>query len=161
MTRASIAKASLDFIAGCSLALLIAAGGGAAFAHGGGGGHSGGGHNDGDHVSNGGDHLGNGGHGRCIDCGGNWSGGGNDAGGGNIDGNYWRHHHHHIGGGPGGLGTVHGPGSSHNPIIAPVTMVRDHRTPPPHPGCNHYNIRGRVVRDHRTPPTPQCYGNLC
>lgn len=183
MTTTSIAKASLHLIAGFSLALLVAAGNNAAFAHG--GGHNGGDHfsNGGDHFGNDGDHVSNGGHGRCINC-----GAGHGVGGENIDSNYWRHHHHHrTGSGPGGLGRVHGPGSSHNPIVyhppmqpipKPIigvgpakptgtTVVRDHRTPQPHggrrfnPNCNQHNITGCEIRDHRTPPTPQCYGDLC
>jgi hypothetical protein len=172
MRKARIAKTTRRVIAGCSLALLIAAGGGAALAHG--GGHKGGGH-----VGDGGDHVGNGGHGRCIDCGGSrWTSGGNWA-----RGDERRHHHHdyhhrlptagnpplH---GPGSTHNpiiyhpVHGPGSSHNPIIAPMTVVRDHRRPPPHhhgpnPRCNSRNISGCEVRDHRTPPAPQCLGDLC
>lgn len=130
METRSIARTTLYHLAGYSLALLFAAGS-VAFAHGGG-------------SHNGGDHFSNGGHGRCIDC------GGKQIGGRTIDSGYWHHHrhhhhHHHTGTGPGGLGTVHGPGSSHNPIVyhpghGPV--VRDHRRPVPAP----------VVRDHRTPP---------
>lgn len=98
------------------------------------------------------------------------------------------HHHHHHGSGPFGTGPVHGPGSSHNPIvyhpkhgpgsshnpiIAPVTVVRDHRRPPSrarHGGGSRYLMcqRGILkycspdrVRDHRTPPGTQCLGNLC
>lgn len=86
-------------------------------------------------------------------------------GGHDVDSSYWRHHHHHhhYGSGPGGLGTVHGPGSSHNPIIYHPVTVRDHRRPP--------QVRDHrtppQVRDHRTPPlvrdhrTPQCTGNGC
>lgn len=68
-------------------------------------------------------------------------------------------------GGPGGLGPVHGPGSSHNPVSAPI--VRDHRPRPPRPNpiaqrCRrHWNAPGCNVRDHRTPPPIPCYGNLC
>jgi hypothetical protein len=153
-----ITQTTRRLIAGCSLALLVAAGGSAAFAHGGGGGggHSGGDHNGGDHVSNGGDHVGDGGHGRCIDC-----GGGNDVGGRNIDGNYWRHHHHHhIGGGPGGLGPVHGPGSSHNPIVyhppvkpirPPVAVAGPAKLPkPPNQTFCQFQESGGVLRDHRS-----------
>lgn len=56
------------------------------------------------------------------------------------------------GAGPGGLGKVHGPGSSHDPIIAPTTVVRDHR------GHSHSPVvpPGSVVRDHRPHhPTPR------
>jgi hypothetical protein len=65
----------------------------------------------------------------------------------------------------GGLGPVHGPGSSQNPTSAPV--VRDHRRPPPRPSpvaerCrHHWNAPYCDVRDHRTPPPIPCYGNLC
>jgi hypothetical protein len=94
-----------------------------------------------------------------------------------------RHHHHHYyyyycdngdmssgkcapsgtRGGPGGLGKVHGPGSSHNPIIVPsqpTVTVRDHRGQPPDRSsvgpqrtsqtCTKTNQRGCIV-DHRTP----------
>lgn len=80
------------------------------------------------------------------------------------------HHHRHHGGGwasgssggPFGTGPVHGPGSSHNPIIShpaqSTTVVRDHRHPSPRPGhhynphCNHRDITGcSNVRDHRKP----------
>lgn len=110
----------LGLVAGCSLALLVAAGAGAAFAHGEG-------------------------HGRCTDCGSSkWHGGGSWSHSGK-----WHHHHHYpiVTGtrpplhGPGSSHNpiiyhpVHGPGSSHNPIIvskpgnglAPGTVVRDHR----------------------------------
>ncbi len=162
----------LRLIAGCSLALLIAASG-AAFAHG--GGHGAGDHvgNAGDHFSNGGDQSSNGGHGRCIDCGA-WTHG--DGWGGD----HYHHHHHRPATtgnppplhGPGSSHNpivshpLHGPGSSHNPIIAPA--IRDHRTPQPrpergriNPNCNQHNITGCEVRDHRTPPPTQCLGNLC
>ena len=150
MTNISITQTTLCLIASCSLTLLVAAGAGTAFAHGGGG-HSGG------------DHPGNSGHGRCIDCGtGKWGGGSWSAGGG-------RHHHHHhrtMSGkaplhGPGSSHNpivyhpVHGPGSSHNPIVAPVTVVRDHRRPPPHyhrplPYCSQQRTTEcKPVRDHR------------
>lgn len=121
------------------------------------------------------------------------NGGWNGSGGSNhgddfhqtISGNH--HHHHHHGSGPFGTGPVHGPGSSHNPIvyhpkhgpgsshnpiITPVTVVRDHRRPPPRPNRQAYRDRmcrlGHLsycspdhVRDHRTPPGTQCLGNLC
>lgn len=154
MRVGSIAKTGLHLVAGCSLVLLVGTGAGTAFAHGGGGGHGGGTHLD---------HRGNGGHGRCVDCGdGDWEGNGE------------HHHHPTMAGNPPlhGPGSshdpivhhpVHGPGSSHNPIVTPVTVVRDHRTPPPRPNryCNHHNITGCEVRDHRTPPAPQCFGDLC
>jgi hypothetical protein len=58
------------------------------------------------------------------------------------DSHYHHHHHHHDDDkGPGGLGPVHGSGSSHNPVVghpAPTPVVRDHRKP-------------KVVRDHRKP----------
>ena len=77
------------------------------------------------------------------------------------------HQRHNVGsgGGPFGTGPVHGPGSSHNPIVAPV--VRDHRRPQPRPSpiaarCRrHWNAPYCDVRDHRTPPPIPCYGNLC
>ena len=160
MRVGSIAKAGLHLIAGCSLVLLVGAGAGTAFAHGGGGGHGGG-----THLGNNDDHLGNGGHGRCVNCG---------------DGHWGGEHHHHpkMAGNPPLHGPrsshnpivyhpVHGPGSSHDPIVTPVMVVRDHRTPPPRGGarpnhrCNSHNITGCEVRDHRTPPAPQCLGDLC
>lgn len=66
-------------------------------------------------------------------------------------------------GGPGGLGKVHGPGSSHNPIIVPspqpTVTVRDHRGQPADRSstapqrtsqtCTRTNRRGCIV-DHRT-----------
>jgi hypothetical protein len=68
-------------------------------------------------------------------------------------------------GGPGGLGPVHGPRSSHNPTSAPV--VRDHRQRPRRPDpraerCRrNWNAPYCNVRDHRTPQPIPCYGNLC
>lgn len=54
------------------------------------------------------------------------------------------HHHHHggsdNGGGPFGTGPVHGPGSSHNPIVY---------HPVHGPGSTHNPIIAPVVRDHR------------
>jgi hypothetical protein len=169
MRDTHIAKATRRIIAGCFLALLMAACGGTALAHGGG-------HNGGEHLGNGADHVGNVGHGRCIDCGGSrWNEGSNWTGG-----HHHHHHHHHstmTGNepplhGPGSSHNpivyhpAHGPGSSHNPIIAHVTVVRDHRTPPPrgarpNPKCNSHNFTGCGSRDHRTPPAPQCLGDLC
>lgn len=94
---------------------------------------------------------------------------------------HYHHHHHH-------KPPVHGPGSSHNPVVyhppvkpipkpvagtgpvkqAGTTIVRDHRTPPPrhlgghiNPHCNKGDISGCEVRDHRTPPPTQCLGDLC
>ncbi len=176
MTTPRTAKAGLQLIAGCSLALLIAAGG-AAFAHGGdhGGNHGG---NGGDHFSNSHDHFSDGGHGRCIDC-------GRRSHGGDWDDDHHHHHHHPV---MTGNPPLHGPASSHNPIVyhppvkpisAPIvgvgpakptgtTVVRDHRTPQPHggghrfnPKCNQHNITGCEVRDHRAPTPTQCLGNLC
>lgn len=147
MTTRPVAKTGLHLFAGCSLALLVGAGGGAALAHGGSG------HNGGDHFSNGGEHFSSGEHGHCIDCGGR-----------NIDSNYWRHHHHHhAGSGPGDLGTVHGPGSSHNPIVyhPPKKPIRppgavvgpakpDPSGAPPAVGSEGGKLPvGTVVRDHR------------
>lgn len=148
-----LAKEPLRFATACTFALLLAFGSGAAFAH------QDGGHKDSGNNDKGGQHA--------SSHGGDWGG---DHG--------WHHHHHKK---SAGLGPVHGPGSSHNPIvnhpvhgvgsshnpvIVPVTVVRDHRTPPPrhhrpNPYCNKHDITGCVVRDHRTPPAPQCYGNLC
>jgi hypothetical protein len=86
--------------------------------------------------------------------------GSNAFGGRNIDGAYWSHHHHHPGNGPGGLGAVHGPGSSHNPIVyhPPVRPVR-----PPVAGVGpaklprpvnltfcQFQESGGVLRDHRS-----------
>ena len=80
-------------------------------------------------------------------------------GGSGHSGGTEHHDHPTMAGNP----PLHGPGSSHNPIVTPVTVVRDHRTPPPRPNryCNHHNIKGCEVRDHRTPPAPQCLGDLC
>jgi hypothetical protein len=103
------------------------------------------------------------------------------------DSHYHHHHHHHDDDkGPGGLGPVHGSGSSHNPVVghpAPTPVVRDHRKPKVvrdhrkpkvvrdhrhrgfghryNPRCNKHNTTRCKVTDHRTPPKPQCYGNLC
>lgn len=72
-------------------------------------------------------------------------------------------------GGPFGTGPVHGPGSSHNPIVA-ATIVRDHRQPRPRPDPKAYscglnwNAPGCNVRDHRTallPPPILCFGLIC
>ncbi|HKS87115.1 MAG TPA: hypothetical protein VJR71_16680 [Pseudolabrys sp.] len=160
MNGASGGKTFLRVVAGCSLALLIAFGGGAVFAHGDGS------HDEGNRNGNNEQHHGN--TGTWSDSG--WS----DSG--------WHHHHHHhkmAGFGPlHGPGSshnpiidhpvhhpIHGPGSSHNPVVVPVTVVRDHRTPPPrvhHYPCVRFTDHGcGPVRDHRTPPAPQCYGNLC
>jgi hypothetical protein len=89
---------------------------------------------------------------------------------GSAGGALAHHHHHHHGDGwasgnndgPLGTGPVHGPGSSHNPLIyhpaQSTTVVRDHRRPSPRPGhhydphCNHRNFIGCPnVRDHRKP----------
>lgn len=97
----------LRFVTGCACALLIA--GGAALAHGHNN-HNSGGHQDNQRSMNSSGH------------GGDWGG---DHG--------WHHQPHHrkyksAGTGPGGLGPVHGPGSSHNPIVTKTQpVVRDHR----------------------------------
>ncbi len=176
------AKTPLHLAAGCAFALLLALGTGAASAHHGGG-HSGG-HNGGDHMNGGhGDHM-NGGHnhkGRqhASNHGGDWS----------SHRRRHHHHHHHHHKKSAGFGPVHGPGSSHNPIVThppkvpkPVVavgpakppgepIVRDHRNPPSsggrrrpsrfNPHCRKRDISGCEVRDHRTQPKPQCYGDLC
>src|SRR6185437_13994913 len=91
------------------------------------------------------------GHGRCIDCGGSkWTSGGSRGHGGE-----YHHHHHHptmTSDGP----PLHGPGSSHNPIIvskpgngmAPGTVVRDHRN-----GKNCWYVvgAGGVISDSTCP----------
>jgi hypothetical protein len=126
------------FVAACSVALLVTGGSMAALAHGGGGG---------------GAHHERGNHNMAPN-------GSNAFGGRNIDGAYWSHHHHHPGNGPGGLGAVHGPGSSHNPIVyhPPVRPVR-----PPVAGVGpaklprpvnltfcQFQESGGVLRDHRS-----------
>ncbi len=140
----SLAKTSLRLVAGCSFAALIALGSGAAFAHG--GGHNGGGHN------------GNGGQSRMH----NGSGSHNGKGGRHASSHWdshqgWhhKHRHHHkksAGFGPGGLGPVHGPGSSHNPIVTkppkvpkPVVAVGPAKPPP----GTHYIHHIPCSRDHR------------
>jgi hypothetical protein len=159
----SRAKDSLRLAAACTFALLIALGGGAAFAH-----HRDNGHKDSGNNDKASQHA--------SSHGGDWGG---DRG--------WDHHHHNRHKKPAGLGPVHGPGSSHNPIvyhpvhgpglshnpvIVPVIVVRDHRTPPPRPPRTNYRDsmcrRGHLsycspdhVRDHRTPPGTQCLGDLC
>jgi hypothetical protein len=136
LTKNSITQTIWQLVACCSLVSLIATGGGAALAHRGGPG-------GGDHVGNGGDHSGSAGHGRCVSCGrSKWT----------NAGEYHHHHHHHHHHptmtsdgpplhGPGSSHNpivyhpVHGPGSSHNPVVvskpaggvAPGTVVRDHR----------------------------------
>jgi hypothetical protein len=162
LTNNSIVQTTRHLVAGCSLTLLIATGGGAALAHRGGPGGS-------DHVGNGGDHSGSAGHGRCIDCGGSkWTSGGSRGHGGE----YHHHHHHHHHPtmtsdgpplhGPGSSHNpivyhpVHGPGSSHNPIVvskpgngmAPGTVVRDHRN-----GKNCWYVvgAGGVISDSTCP----------
>lgn len=101
-TKTSRDLAVRHFVVACSVALFVSGSSAAAFAHGGSFHHDGGNHGD---------------MGRR---------GSNAFGGRNIDGAYWGHHHHHPGNGPGGLGAVHGPGSSHNPIVyhPPVRLVR-------------------------------------
>ncbi len=161
MPRRLVAKTRLYLIAGCSLALLIRAGCGTAWAHGGAG------HSDGrNHLSAVGGLSRKGvadnfGHDSCLGCGGGPASGTHYTGH-DIDGAYWGHHHHRSRG-PGDLGAVHGPGSSHNPIvyhpvhgpgsshnpiIAPAAVVRDHR------GHSHAPVipPGSVVRDHRPLP---------
>ena len=158
MTTRPVAKTGLHLIAGCSLALLVGAGCGTAFAHG--GGHNGGANqfsNGGGQFSNGGDHAGNFGRGRCLGCGGGLASGTHYTGH-NIDGTYW--HHHHTGSGPGGLGTVHGPGSSHNPIIyhppvrpvrLPIAGVGPAKLPKnPNPTFCSLVHAGAKVREHRS-----------
>lgn len=103
---------------------------------------------------------------------------------GSADGALAHHHYRHhgdgwasgSGDGPFGTGPVHGPGSSHNPIIyhpaQSKTVVRDHRRPVPRPSHLTYREimcrKGHLsycspdrIRDHRTPPGTQCYGDLC
>jgi hypothetical protein len=154
MTNISITQTTLRLFAGCSLALLVATGGGVAFAHGGGG------HNGSDHANNGGDHISRGSHGPCVDC----------DGGKNIDSNYWRHHHHHhnTASGPGGLGPVHGSGSSHNPIIyhppvkPPITGVGPAKLPKnPNPTFCQLQTAGVQVRNHRSTSGPYRGGAHC
>lgn len=129
------------FFVGCSVALFVSGGSVAALAHGGGSHHSGGNH----------DEIGR----RASDV----------FGGRNVDGGYWRHHHHHPGNGPGGLGTVHGPGSSHNPIAyhPPFRPVRPPGAGvgPAKPSKLGQNLTfcelqqsGVNVRDHRSTPGP-------
>ena len=158
MATRSFAKTGLRLIAGCSLALLVGAGCGTALAHGGGG-HSGGGN----HFSNVGTQFnkgvdaGNFGHDRCRGCGGGPASGTHYSGH-NIDGAYW-HHYHHRNNGPGGLGTVHGPGSSHNPIVyhppvrtvrAPIAGVGPAKLPKnPRPTYCQLEAAGADVMDHR------------
>lgn len=95
----------------------------------------------------------------------------------NDSDSHHHHHHHDHDKGPGGLGPVHGSGSSHNPVVShpsPTPVVRDHRKPKTvrdhrhhgfghryNPRCNKHNTTRYKVTDHRTPPKPQCYGNLC
>lgn len=147
MTTTRVAKTGLHLIAGCSLALLVGAGCGTALAHG--EGHNGGG-----------DQPSNLGHGRCIECGGG-SAAGTHYTGHNVDGGDWRHrHHHHPATGPGGLGKVHGPGSSHNPVIyhPPVKPIRPptvHAGPAKLPKTSNltfcqFQESGGVLRDHRS-----------
>ncbi len=128
----SFAKTSLRLAAGCSFALMLAINGGAALAHG--HGHNGGG--DQHHGFN-----------NHNDHGGDW--------GGNHGWHHKHHHHHHhksANNGPGGLGPVHGPGSSHNPIVThppkvpkPVVTVGPAKPPPP----PHYIHHIPCSRDHR------------
>jgi|SRR5579872_1057976 len=146
MSRTLIVKTGFHLIAGCSLTLLLAASG-AAFAHG-------------SSSHNGGDHVTNGGHGPCINCG---SGNGdNGSNGGNWTDNGEHHHHHHPPmtanqpplHGPGSSHNpiiyhpVHGPGSSHNPIVStansPPGTVRDHRTGSSN-GGSPYNRNCRTI----------------
>jgi hypothetical protein len=130
------------FFAACAVAVFVTGGSAAATAHGGGSHHDGGSHGDMARL------------------------GSNALGGRSIEGVYWDHHHHHPGNGPGGLGTVHGPGSSHNPIVyrPPVRPVR----PPvasvgpaklPKSGRNRtfceLQRSGVDVRDHRS-ASPRC-----
>ena len=146
MTK-TFARRVLRLAAGCSFALLLAAGG-AAFAH---GGHNGGGHGGGDqHHSSHHDNWNRSGHNgqHASNHGGDW--------GGDHGWHHKHHHHHHhksASNGPGGLGPVHGPGSSHNPIVAhppkvpkPVVTVGPVKPPPP----QHYVRHLRCDRDHRT-----------
>lgn len=125
----------------CAVALFVGGGSVAAFAH---GGHH---HDGGNH-----DDIGR----RASD----------GLGGRDVDGGYWRHHHHHRGNGPGGLGTVHGPGSSHNPIVyhppfrparPPIAAVGPAKLPPnPRRHLTFCGLQyaGADVRDHRSYRTP-------
>lgn len=158
----SHAKDSLRLAATCTFALLLALGGGAAFAH-----HADNGHKDSGNNDKGSQHA--------SSHGGDW--------GGDHGWHHRRHHHKKSAGlgpvhGPGSSHNpivyhpVHGPGSSHNPVIVPVTVVRDHRQPPPRHGgggskerlCREGHLSYCApdhVRDHRTPAGTQCLGDLC
>lgn len=164
MSTRRLAETCVRLIAGCSLALLAAAGSGA-FAHGS--------HSGSSHVANSNNHFGTSGHGRCIDCGAaKWNGGGK------WDGHKRHHHRHHhpmMAGsrpplhGPGSSHNpivyhpVHGPGSSHNPIVAkpgnslaPGTVVRDHRNGK---DCSYVVGAGGVISSSSCPhgpPLPPC-----
>lgn len=155
---ASRQKTLRHFIVACSAALFVAAGGAGALAHGGnqhnnnsGGGNSGGKAGISKPVRSG-----------CVDC-------RKKIGGRNVDTNWWLKHHHHKTG-PGGLGKVHGPGSSHNPIVyhppkriypSPIVHVGPpkmvpvpcgwgvHRCHHPPPSSKGGLPVGAVVHDHR------------
>jgi hypothetical protein len=154
MRTATIVKASLRLVAGCSIAVLVVAGG-AAFAHGGGG-HNGSNNNNGNggqyRSSNWGQHNGNnhnsmGGHHSS-----NWS-----------DNDDHRHHHHHHHKITSTKPPLHGAGSSHNPIVyhPPVKTIVGTKKPvlgtanpgsygtPPVGSDGGKLAAGTAVRDHR------------
>ena len=138
----SFANPVLRVLTGCSCALLLVVSS-AALAHGGHNSHNSGGNHDNHRLMH-----------NSSNHGGDW--GGNHG---------WHHNHHHhrhhksASTGPGGLGPVHGQGSSHHPIVAhppkvpkPVVTVGPVK-PPAEP----------VVRDHRSgswhdgkPHDPKC-----
>jgi hypothetical protein len=146
MTKPSIAKASMRLIIGCSTALFVAAGSGVAFAHG--------------HSHNGGDQNGNGGQSRCINCGKN---NGDDRSDNNKKWSSDKKRHHHHPKKTSSRPPLHGPGSSHNPIVyhPPVKTIVGTKKPvlgtanpgsygtPPIGSEGGRLAAGTVVRDHR------------
>ena len=121
---ASLAKTFLCVVAGCSLALLVGMNG-PVLAHGGS-------HND------------HGGHDGHSD---------HDNRRSKKEAHEHDHHHHHRHHKKTGIGPVHGPGSSHNPIVAqppkipkPVTVVTN---PKPGKSPTRKYPPGTVIHDHR------------
>ena len=149
MTDIRITSATRRVIAACALAMLIAVGGGAALADGG--------------SHNGSGRFSAGGPGHCMECTSDWSG---DTWSGGDE----RRHHRPYPTLTGVEPPLHGPGSSHDPIVdhpsgfrPPVVKVGPAKplpSPVPHTSLYCRDHRGFKsmpnVRDHRNPYHSRC-----